>query len=124
MADSDLTAELARAKRIADGLQFACRLPDRKPGFTACGGPAAEAYWEYFTPARIASLLAAIEAPLKLAADWDAEAERAADRADIAHENGEDGSFHMHSTRCVTLDYCLTAIREVISREITGKGES
>jgi hypothetical protein len=54
---ADLDAELARAKQIANGLQFACRLPDRKPDFTACGGPAAEAYWEYFTPARILSLL-------------------------------------------------------------------
>jgi hypothetical protein len=57
-----MTAEIAHAKGIADGLQFACRLPDKKPDFTACGGPAAEAYWEHFTPTRIVSLLAAIEA--------------------------------------------------------------
>ena len=68
--------------------------------------------------------LAALRAVLELADGWNAEAERAADRADDAHENGEDGSFHMHSTRCVTLDYCLTEVREVITREITGKGES
>ena len=57
----DLAPTLAEAKRIANGLQFACRLPDKVPDFTFCGGPAAEAYWSYFTPARISSLLAAIE---------------------------------------------------------------
>ena len=57
----DLTSTLAEAKRIADALQFACRYPDRKPDFTWCGGPAAEAYWTYFTPARITALLAALE---------------------------------------------------------------
>ena len=62
-----VASTLAEAKRIADGLQFACRLPDKTPDFFACGGPAAEAYWNYFTPARISSLLAAIEAVLKLA---------------------------------------------------------
>ena len=64
MSPDDLTAELAKAKKIADGLQFACRLPDRKPDFTFCGGPAAEQYWEYFTPARIAGLLAALDEAL------------------------------------------------------------
>ena len=66
----DLAATLAGAKRIADGLQFACRSAAYTPDFTGCGGPAAEAYWDYFTPARIVSLLAAIEAVLKLADDW------------------------------------------------------
>ena len=67
--DDDLTSTLAEAKRIADSLQFACRIPDKTPDFTACGGPAAEAYWAYFTPARVSSLIAAIEAPLKLTRD-------------------------------------------------------
>jgi hypothetical protein len=55
-------AALDEAKRIADALHFACRLPDKTPDFTACGGPAAEAYWDYFTPARIRLLVGAIEA--------------------------------------------------------------
>lgn len=58
----DLTVTLAKARKIADGLQFACRLPDKTPDFFACGGPAAEEYWSYFTPARISSFLAALEA--------------------------------------------------------------
>ena len=57
----DLTSTLAGAKRIADALGFACRHPDRTPNFAGCGGPAAEAYWNYFTPARITALLAALE---------------------------------------------------------------
>jgi len=61
-----VSVTLAEAKRIADTLAFACRIPDKVPDFTACGGPAAEAYWAYFTPARITSLLAAIEAVLEL----------------------------------------------------------
>lgn len=44
MSPDDLTAALAKAKRTADTLQFACILPGRKPDFTFCGGPAAEAY--------------------------------------------------------------------------------
>jgi hypothetical protein len=43
-------ARLAEAKSAADALKFACRLPDKEPDFTACGGPAAEAYWRYFNP--------------------------------------------------------------------------
>jgi hypothetical protein len=62
MTNAGPAAELAKARRIADGLRFACRIPDKIPDFFACGGPAAEAYWSYFTPARIVSLLAAIEA--------------------------------------------------------------
>jgi len=57
---------LAEAKRTADALAFACRVPDKVPDFSACGGPAAEAYWSYFTPARVASFLAAVEAVLEL----------------------------------------------------------
>ena len=71
MPDADrVAATLAGAKRIADGLQVACRIPDKTPDFTACGGPAAEAYWDYFTPARISSLLAAVEAARKLTVRW------------------------------------------------------
>lgn len=66
MAD-DLFSSLKEARRIADGLQFACRDPERKPNFTFAGGPAAEAYWEYFHPARVVSLLAALRAVLELA---------------------------------------------------------
>lgn len=65
-ADDPLTAALEEGQRIADALAFACRDPARKPDFFACGGPAAEAYWDYFTPARISSLLAAVRAVLEL----------------------------------------------------------
>ena len=37
MADDDLTSALAEAKRIADALGFACRLPDKTPDFAGCG---------------------------------------------------------------------------------------
>jgi hypothetical protein len=70
----DLSAELTKAKSIADGLHFACKLPDKTPDFTACGGPAAEAYWDYFTPARIVALVAALEAVLEQADRFDADA--------------------------------------------------
>ena len=60
-APDGLASTLAEAKRIADALGVACRLPDKRPDFTFCGGRAAEAYWAYFTPARIAALLAALE---------------------------------------------------------------
>ena len=66
VAEPGVSVTLAEAKRIADTLAFACRIPDKVPDFTACGGPAAEAYWAYFTSARITSLLAAIEAVLEL----------------------------------------------------------
>jgi len=69
MAD-DLASALTEAKRIADALGFACRLPGKTPDFTFCGGPAAEAYWNYFTPARISSLLDGYDALLKLADEW------------------------------------------------------
>ena len=61
MTTDDLASTLAEAKRVTDTLQFACRLPGKTPDFTFCGGPAAEAYWNYFTPARITALLAALE---------------------------------------------------------------
>lgn len=61
----DPAAILAEATRIADGLHFAARIPDKVPDFSSCGGPAAEEYWAYFTPARIYSLLAAVDAALK-----------------------------------------------------------
>ena len=61
----DLTCALDEAKKVAHTLEFACILPGKTPDFTFCGGPAAEAYWSYFTPARISSLVAAIEAALK-----------------------------------------------------------
>ena len=63
----DLSSTLEEAKRIADGLQFACRIPDKTPNFAGAGGPAAEAYWEYFHPARVVSLVAALRAVLELA---------------------------------------------------------
>ena len=46
-------ARLAEDKERADGLLFACRIPDKLPDFRACGGPAAEMYWERFNPRRM-----------------------------------------------------------------------
>jgi Family of unknown function (DUF6221) len=54
-----LRARLDEDEATADGLQFACRLPDKVPDFTACGGPAAEAYWRHFDPARVLREVAA-----------------------------------------------------------------
>lgn len=44
---------LAEDKHFADGLMFACRIPDKTPDFGSCGGPAAEAYWRHFDPRRM-----------------------------------------------------------------------
>lgn len=79
-----LSAALEEGRRIADGLQFACRDPERSPDFFACGGPAAERYWEHFNPARISALLAALDAALKLADGWAREAVRLDRLADQA----------------------------------------
>jgi hypothetical protein len=65
-----VASTLAEAKRIADGLGFATRILGMTPDFTACGGPAAEAYWSYFTPARMARLLSALDRVLELAGEW------------------------------------------------------
>jgi len=46
-------ARLAEDRERADGLLTACRIPERLPDFRACGGPAAEVYWERFTPGRM-----------------------------------------------------------------------
>lgn len=45
-------ARLDEDERLADGLLFACKLLDKVPDFFACGGPAAEAYWEHYNPRR------------------------------------------------------------------------
>ena len=46
-------ARLGEDQAVADGLLTACRDPRRSPDFAGCcGGPAAEAYWERFGPAR------------------------------------------------------------------------
>lgn len=47
-----LRARLDEDSAAADGLSFACRIPDRIPDFTAAGGPAAERFWGHFTAAR------------------------------------------------------------------------
>jgi hypothetical protein len=48
-----IEARLAEDERKAEGLLFAARIPEKKPDFFACGGPAAEAYWEHFEPKRM-----------------------------------------------------------------------
>lgn len=109
MPDSDPSTTLTEAKRIADGLAFACLMPGRTPDFTFCGGPAAEAYWNYFTPARISSLLAAFDAVLK--------EHRPIDRGRVLRccagcEAFNDG-FHedcCHEWPCPTYDAITTAL--------------
>jgi len=71
MTDPDLTAELLDAKRIAWALDYAARLPGAVPDFTGCGGPAAQAYWDYFTPARVLAYLTTLGAVLDLAGKYD-----------------------------------------------------
>ena len=115
----DLAAALAEAKRVADTLQFACMMPGKTPDFTFCGGPAAEAYWNYFTPARISSLLAAIEAVLELADDWAAESD---ELDDLAEKPGtdEEGRPIMQG-QALAYNSCAGDLREAITRELTGK---
>jgi hypothetical protein len=65
----------ALGRRLAEGLLSACRNPDLRPDFAGCGGPAAEAYWEFFTPATVLTLLDALDTTNKLVAvaslSWD-----------------------------------------------------
>jgi len=103
---ADPAALLAESQRIADALAFACRLPDKKPDFFACGGPAAEAYWEHFTPARVSSLLAAIGAVLELAGDWELRAGRL---------------YGLDDASSRTFDQCAEKLREAITRALTGQ---
>ena len=113
-----VSVTLAEAKRIADTLAFACRIPDKVPDFTACGGPAAEAYWAYFTPARIVSLLAAIEAVLKLAGDWDNESVRLDAVAARSFPGGDRGVIA--AARAGVFQGCAEALREAITSALTG----
>lgn len=46
-------ARLAEEKHRAKGLLFACKDPDKVPDFFGAGGPAAQAYWEHFSPQRM-----------------------------------------------------------------------
>ena len=59
-------ARLAEDKHYADGLLFACKIPEKVPDFGSCGGPAAEAYWSRFGPRR---MLAEVEAKQAILAD-------------------------------------------------------
>lgn len=61
-----IEARLAEDKSVADGLMFACRIPEKKPDFFACGGPAAEEYWRRFDPRR---MLAEVEGTTRLVAE-------------------------------------------------------
>lgn len=114
----DLSAELAKAKRIADALGFACRLPDRKPDFFACGGPAAEAYWDYFTPARVVSLVAALETVLKLADDWE---QRAMRLAAAAGDTGHAILAEQRAARSGTLRNCARELRQGVGDTLAGE---
>jgi hypothetical protein len=116
----DPAAILAEAKRTADALAFACRIPDKVPDFSACGGPAAEAYWSYFTPVRISSLLAAIERVLELADDLDAEAAQADTRAQRADERGADTACTVLYARATALNEGARRFRAAITAALTG----
>jgi hypothetical protein len=54
-------ARMAEDVAVADGLQTATRIPGQVPDFTAAGGPAAEAYWQQFDPARMLHGLDALQ---------------------------------------------------------------
>jgi len=54
-----LNARLGEDEAPANSLFFAARIPDKRPDFTACGGPAAEVYWDHFNPARVLREVAA-----------------------------------------------------------------
>ena len=116
--DDRVASTLAEAQRIADALGFACRIPDKTPDFFACGGPAAEAYWAYFTPARISSLLAALEAVLKLAGDWEKEGRRL---DDLAGETKDPQSRIAVSLRAQAFEDCALELRAAITAKLTGK---
>lgn len=119
-----LSAALEEGRRIADGLRFACRDPERSPDFFACGGPAAERYWEHFNPARISALLAALDAVLKLADAWTAEASRLDRLADKAADT-DSTALAIRRTALghraqVHIDFARE-LREAITRELAGQ---
>ena len=66
-------------------------------------------------------LLAAIEAALKAAHDWERKADEADDRAEAASGRGPAGTSLMLSSRGQALHDCSFALREAITRELTGK---
>lgn len=116
-----VSVTLAEAKRIADTLAFACRIPDKVPDFTACGGPAAEAYWAYFTPARIVSLLAAVGRVLEMAAEWSAESAGLEGGHRGLADHGADKLRTAMYARSVALQDCADQFREAITAALTGQ---
>ena len=73
--------------------------------------------------ARTPLLVAALEAVLKLADTWDAQANQASDRSDAANEAGETGTFYLAAGKALTLDECTDALREAISRVLADTGQ-
>ena len=71
-----IKARLDEDRRTAEGLAVAARIPDRRPEFFACGGPAAEAYWDHFHPYRALLDIEAKRAILAQYEDFHAEFER------------------------------------------------
>jgi hypothetical protein len=63
-----LTGRLDEDERVADGLAGATRFIGGSPDFYGQGGPAADAYWERFTPARV---LREVEAKRKHLASYE-----------------------------------------------------
>ena len=72
--------------------------------------------------AKPASLLAAIEAALEKADEWERKASEADDRAEAASERGDGDASLMLSGRGQALHDCSYALREAITRELTGTG--
>ncbi len=68
-----IRARLDEDQRTADGLSFACRIPNKMPDFTSAGGPAAEEFWESFGPARVLREVEALRAIVALVLDYENE---------------------------------------------------
>src|SRR5512135_2882039 len=67
-------------------------------------------------------LVAALEAALDLADDWDAESDNLDDLAE--RPGADDEGAPIMSGQAIAYHNCAEALREAITREITGKGES
>lgn len=125
MSDGKVAAALDEAKRIADGLNFACRNPDWAPDFTGCGGPAAEAYWNYFTPARVTSLVAALGEALAWPKRWRDEAQSLRDTAgEVAMDYPDAPGIALKHARASGLDDAAKALEHYISRALPGEDGS
>lgn len=67
-------------------------------------------------------LLAAVEAVLKQADDWGAEAVKAEDRAQLASERGDNTACAVLYARATALNQNARGLREAITRELSREG--